>query len=177
MTEKCKECRKRLPPHTETSEFRDEAGRLQYHTHDMAKWMANLQGKVAPEQIVSWLQSERGSKRGLVFGYSYETGKLGYAGGGEYCSIACAATAAARKAEDAKAQPPDLSSADAMTGPRLALIRKNLRLRPHAFAIALGYKGSERSNEVVIRRLECGMRPIPPAKARVALLLERFAQR
>ena len=176
MTEKCKECRKRLPLHTESVEFRDAAGKLQYHTHDMAKWMANLQGKVAPEQITAWSQSERGSKRGLVFGYTYETGKLGYAGGGEFCSIACAATALARKAEDERSQPPDLSGADTMTGPRLALIRKNLRLRTHAFAIALGYKGTARTNEVTIRRLECGMRPVPPDKARVALLLERFAQ-
>lgn len=163
----CKQCGGALPPHTATVEFRDKAGRLQYHTHDMAKWQANLHGKVAPEQIVSWSQSERGSKRGLVFGYTYDTGQLGYAGEGKFCSIACAAKA------QAEPPPVDLAAADAIDGARLRSIRKKLGLKVSAFAIALGYQGTPQSREVIINRLERGKRRITPSVARVALMLER----
>ena len=165
----CKACGAELPPHTETVEFKSSTGKLQYHTHDMAKWQANLHGKVAPEQIVSWSQSERGSKKGLVFGYTYDTGRVGYEGKGEFCSTLCAL----KRRLDETPSPIDLSEADTIDGPRLRRIRKKIGLTVAAFAIALGYQGTRESREVIINRLERGKRTITPQVARVALLLER----
>jgi hypothetical protein len=175
----CRQCGAGLPPHTERVEFRDDKGKLQYHTHDMAKWLANLRYGVTPEQIDSWSQSERGSKRGLVFGFSWRPGTFGHDGKGEYCSIRCAAEAAMPAATRKRKRDPvrTLRGADLIDGPRLRAIRKKLKLTSASFALALGYGGTQAAREVMMVRFETGKRPIPPAVARVALLLEKGADR
>lgn len=52
-------------------------------------------------------------------------------------------------------------------------IRVNLRLTPDAYAIELGYEGSESGNRNTIKRFEHGERPVPLPVAKLAWLLAR----
>jgi transcriptional regulator with XRE-family HTH domain len=60
-----------------------------------------------------------------------------------------------------------------MTPSEFRAIRKRLGLSTTAMGRALGYEGRDNSVSVTIRRYEAGMRPIPPAIAKLMTVYGR----
>lgn len=177
--DRCKHCKGPLGRHVETVQFKDpKTGRLLYHPHNFAKWQANVNGHL--DSVVEWTQSARGSKEGLVTGYRYDSGKLGYLGEAVFCSMTCAAEAAAAGGRAATAGDAsharainvnDLHAASKIDGAELRRIRQRLGLSQTAFAVALGYAGSHAVRHSIMNRLETGKRSVPDrVQLRAAIL-------
>lgn len=187
----CQECGKQLPPTTATQPFKDAKGKQEYHTGDMARWLAGVDGRAG--DVVKWHMSARGSKEGLVTGYEYVTGDLGMDGLGRHCSIECQVIAAKRDAaaitsaarpegpagmttpaarELARSPASGKALPGAVSGRRLRQIRNRLGMSTVEFARSLGYEGQPASLGSMIRRFECGMRTIDTARGRLAMMYE-----
>lgn len=187
----CQECGKQLPPTTATQPFKDAKGKQEYHTPDMARWLAGVDGRAG--DVVAWHESARGSKAGLITGYEYLTGDLGMDGLGRHCSIECqviaakqdtaAITSAARPEGPAGMTTPAVRELNrspasgkalpaAVSGRRLQQIRRRLGMTTADFARSLGFSGKRASLETMIRRFECGMRTIDTARGRLAMMYE-----
>jgi hypothetical protein len=186
-TRPCQVCGAELPPHTRSQSFLDpKTGRLEYHTEAMARWFANKDGRL--EEIEQWQVSDRGSKKGLVTGYTYRTGHWGHKGAGLHCSAMCAARAAKKDEGGARAalpsggsKAPDIGApqptgkvfSSDMTGRRFQQIREGCGATATAFAKALGYVGSAKALYVIVQRFETERRKVPPTVARLAYMFER----
>lgn len=178
----------RLPPETRQQLFTDAKGKQEYHTLEMAKWLAGKDGRLEPD-VVEWHMSARGSKRGLVVGYEFLTGKWGHEGEERFCGLRCAMVAGAEAptttttgAGGMTAGAPQIAAPRRsrktfpaeITGRRLQQARKALKLKAAEFATAVGYGGAKASRETVIHRLECGMRPVPSTVGMLALMFEWY---
>lgn len=60
-----------------------------------------------------------------------------------------------------------------MTGHELKAIRRSLGLTTRELGAALGYQGKPNTLSVLVRRYECGDRPIPPWISRLAEMFGR----
>ena len=59
-------------------------------------------------------------------------------------------------------------------GARLRAIRAKLKLTTQELALAMGYRGTDRSLDMHIRRFELGHRPIPRTVFRLALMFDAY---
>lgn len=187
-TLKCQRCRINLPRETRQQLFRDERGGLEYHPLDMAQFIAGAKFKVLAEDIVEFHASARGSKRGLVTGFSYVTQAWGHDGEGKFCGLGCATDAAIKAARrgagglgipagrqaaevaaaQTVAEPGAAGKPPLVTGEVLRQIRKGLGLPQHEFATLLGFGGTLKARMILISRYERGRRRIAPAVQRLA---------
>lgn len=181
----CRRCGTSLPKFTRVELFRDEAGRQEYHTLEMATWLANKAGRLA--DLDQWHMSARGSKRGLVMGYEYWTGEYGADGEGKFCGMMCKAadasetsTAPAQHGSPGNNPGKELIPASPVPAKPSADVdaiafrqaRSATGLTQAEFAWALGYRGTVKMRATIVSRFENGARPIPDGIGRLALMYQ-----